>query len=357
MEEEAPGQPDSLGKKGREMKTLTTMTALLLLSSGASFAQDENIELRFSSWVPPQHAMHTAVKEWSDSISAASNGTITVTLYPSEQLGKANDHYDMARDGIADITYLNVGYQAGRFPIAEAVHIPFMLANADGGSMAFDEWYRPQAATEMSDVKYCLGFAHDPGTFHSKKELRTPDAISGMKIRSGNATIADYVTLLGGTNVRVSAPEARAALESGVADALTFPWESVRLFGIDNVVTHSMDAQLYVSGFAWVMNQGTYDAMSDAQKKVMDDHCTTEWSGVVGRTWGAYERAGRDELAAKDGYTVYELTADELAVWKESAAPIREQWLKNATAAGVADAAASLADFEAKLEARDSRAE
>lgn len=336
------------------MNRLATTVALVALGSGSAWAQDTEIELRFSSWVPPQHAMHEAVKAWSDSISAASGGTITVTLYPSEQLGKANDHYDMARDGIADITYLNVGYQAGRFPIAEAVHIPFMLANADGGSMAFDEWYRQYAETEMADVKFCLGFAHDPGTFHSKRELRSPNDISGMKIRSGNATIADYVTLLGGTNVRVSAPEARAALESGVADALTFPWESVRLFGIDNVVTHSMDVQLYVSGFAWVMNQDTYESMSPAQQAVMDAHCNTEWAGTVGRTWGNYERAGRDALREKPGYTVYELAADELSAWKQSAEPIREQWLQKAGATG--DATAALADFEAKLEARDSRA-
>jgi hypothetical protein len=37
-------------------------------------------------------------------------------VFPSEQLGKAFDHYDMARDGIADVTYVNPGYQPGRFP-------------------------------------------------------------------------------------------------------------------------------------------------------------------------------------------------------------------------------------------------
>jgi TRAP-type transport system periplasmic protein len=37
--------------------------------------------------------------------------------------------------------------------------------------------------------------------------------------------MAQFVTLLGGTNVQVSAPEARDALEKGVADAITFPVE------------------------------------------------------------------------------------------------------------------------------------
>ena len=91
---------------------------------------------------------------------------------PAQQLGKAFDHYDMARDGIADLTYVSPGYQPGRFPIFDAADLPFMLSNAKAGSGALDDWYRKYAATEMKDVKFCLAFAHDPGTFHSRKENR-----------------------------------------------------------------------------------------------------------------------------------------------------------------------------------------
>ena len=36
----------------------------------------------------------------------------------------------MARDGIADMTYINPGYQPGRFPIIGAGELPFLMANA-----------------------------------------------------------------------------------------------------------------------------------------------------------------------------------------------------------------------------------
>jgi TRAP-type C4-dicarboxylate transport system substrate-binding protein len=51
------------------------------------------------------------------SIEKDSNGTLKSKIFPSQQLGKAFDHYDMARDGIAGFTYVNPGYQPGRFPI------------------------------------------------------------------------------------------------------------------------------------------------------------------------------------------------------------------------------------------------
>src|SRR5260221_11901620 len=91
--------------------------AVALLAAPPARAQDKTIELKLSHWVPPTHPLQKAMEEWGASIEKASNGTIKSKVFPSQQLGKAFDHYDMARDGIADLTYVNPGYQPGRFPI------------------------------------------------------------------------------------------------------------------------------------------------------------------------------------------------------------------------------------------------
>ncbi len=44
-------------------------------------------------------------------------------------------------------------------------------------------------------------------------------------------------------------------LEKGVADAVTFPWGSILLFGIDKVTKYHMDVPLYVTTFAFVFNK------------------------------------------------------------------------------------------------------
>lgn len=297
-------------------------------------AQDKTFDLKFSSWVPPSHAMHISVKEWGDSIAKATNGTVKVTLYPSQQLGKADDHYNMARDGIADVTYISLGYQAGRLPMGEAGNLPFLMTNADGGSRALDEWYRRYYTKEMPDVKMCLAFVHDPGALHAKKRIVLPEEFKGMKIRSAHGTLAAYVTGLGGTNVRVSAPEARQALESGAADAITFPWKSIVLFGIDKVVSYHMDLPFYVSSFTWLINNDKYNQMSAAQKKVIDAHCTNQWAGSVGKTWGDYEAAGKAEIRGMAGHTVYTLTPAQIAAWRKAAEPVYKQWADAARKAG-----------------------
>lgn len=309
--------------------------ALLLGLAPAAVAQDKSFELRLSHWVPPSHPLQKALEEWGASVEKASNGTIKSKVFPAQQLGKAFDHYDMARDGIADVTYINPGYQPGRFPLIGAGELPFLMSTAKGGSQALDAWYRKYAANEMKDVKFCLAFVHDPGTFHSRaKKIMVPGDIKGMKIRPAHATIATWVTQLGGTNVQSSAPEVRDILEKGVAESVTFPWGSIPLFGIDKVTKYHMDAPLYVTTFAWVMNKAKYNEMSAGQKKVIDDHCNNEWALKVAGPWSDFEHNGVAKLKADAAHEVYSISPAQLAEWRKSAEPLEKSWADNVKKTG-----------------------
>jgi TRAP-type C4-dicarboxylate transport system substrate-binding protein len=327
--------------------------AILLLFAAGAQAQDKTVQLKLSSWVPPAHPLNPALQAWGEDIEKASGGTIKSTLFPSEQLGKAMDHYDMARDGISDFSYVNPGYQPGRFPIVAAGELPFLFADAKGGSAALDAWYRKYAATEMKDVHFCFAFVLDPLTFHSRnKKIVLPEDIKGIKVRPADATIGSFVTMLGGTNVQASAPEAREVLERGVADAITFPWRSLLLFGIDKVVKYDMDMPFATTTFVWVMNKAKYDGMSASQKAVMDTHCTTEWAEKVASPWADWEHAGHDMIAAEAGHDVYKLTPDQVAAWRKAAEPLKAKW-----ASQVKDADAVFGELQAELKKRGALAE
>jgi TRAP-type C4-dicarboxylate transport system substrate-binding protein len=323
--------------------------ALLIGGATGALAQDKTFELKLSHWVPPSHPLQKALEEWGASVEKDSGGTIKYKIYPAQQLGKAFDHYDMARDGIADLTYINPGYQPGRFPIIGAGELPFLMTNAKGGTQALDAWYRKYAAQEMKDVKFCLAFVHDPGAFHSRsKKIVVPEDIKSMKIRPAHATMATFVTMLGGTNVQASAPEVRDILEKGVADAVTFPWGSVPLFGIDKVTKYHLDMPLYVTTFAFVFNKAKYDEMSASQKKVIDSHCTPEWALKVAAPWADFEHAGIAKIKAEAGQEIYEPTPGQVAEWKKAAQPLEEKWAENVKKTGV-DPATVMKELKAQL--------
>jgi TRAP-type C4-dicarboxylate transport system substrate-binding protein len=318
-------------------------------ATGAASAQEKTFDLKISHWVPPSHPLQKSLEEWGASVEKESGGTIHYKVYPAQQLGKAFDHYDMARDGIADLTYINPGYQPGRFPIIAAGELPFLMSNAKGGSQALDVWYRKYAAKEMKDVKFCLAFVHDPGAIHSvSKKVMVPSDIKGMKIRPAQGTIAEFVRLLGGTNVQAAAPEVRDVLARGVADAVTFPWGSVPLFGIDKVTKHHLEMPLYTTTFALVFNKAKYDAMSAKQKKAIDDHCNSEWAEKIASPWADFEHAGIAKIKAEPGQDVYSITPAQVAEWRKAAAPLEAKWAEGAKKAGI-DPNAAMKELKAQL--------
>jgi TRAP-type transport system periplasmic protein len=332
----------------RTLWTLLFIGALALPIASPGFAQDKEVDLRLSLWVPPAHPLTGAAKAWAEDIANSSNGTIKITIFPSEQLGKAFDHYDMARDDIADITYVNPGYQPGRFPIIAIGQMPFTFGDARKGTAALDAWYRKYAPTEMKDTHFCLAFIHDPGALHARKKIIAPQDLRGVKVRPAQSTIGELVKQLGGTNVQASAPEAREVLERGVADAITFPWGSLYLFGIDKVVKYHIDAPLYTTVFTFSMNKDKYEAMSPAQKQVIDDHCTTDWAVKLAGPWGDFEAAGRDRMRTDPGHDVYKLSPEQMQAWRDTVEPLKASWTAAVKQTG-ADPDAALAELNASI--------
>jgi TRAP-type transport system periplasmic protein len=339
------------------MRTLfATLSLLLALGLSPARAQDKEFHLKLSSWVPPAHPLNPSLIAWAQDIEKETGGTVKSTLFPSEQLGKAFDHYDMTRDGIVDFAYINPGYQPGRFPVIAGGELPFLIANAKGGSAAIDAWYRNYWAKEMHDVHVCMAFVLDPGTFHGRKKILVPDDLRGVKVRPANATMGAFMTLLGATNVQASAPEAREILERGVADEITFPWGSIMLFGIDKVVKYHMDMPFWTATFVWAMNKDKYEAMSPAQRTVIDNHCTTEWAEIIASPWADFEHAGHAKLEAMPGHDVYKITPEQTELWRKAAEPLKAKWAAQVKAAGY-DPDAVYGNLIAELKKHDALAE
>lgn len=337
---------------GRAAATIVAGALALSATAYSAVAQDKTITLKISLWVPPAHPLVQAARDWAADMARESGGTIKATIFPSEQLGKAFDHYDMVRDGIADVGYISPGYQPGRFPIINAAQMPFTITNGHGGSVGVDAWYRKYAAREMGDTHFCMAFVHDPGTLHSRKKITVPGEVRGLKVRPAQGTVGELVTTLGGTNVQASAPESRDALERGVADAITFPWNSIFLFGIDKVTKFSIDVPLYATVYTWSMNKDVYENASAAQKAIIDAHCSNEWVEKLAGPWADFEAAGRDRMRKAPGHEVVELTPEQLAAWKEAASPVRKNWADTVRAKGL-DPDAVAAELKASLASHD----
>lgn len=337
-------------KQGK-LRSVIGACGVALASTAPVMAQDGAVSWRLSHNLPTNNALHYGVLEpWAASIAEASEGSIQIDIFPAQQLGRAQDHYNIARDGIADIAFYLVGIEPGRFPIVTGAEIPFLVSNNELGSRALYEWYMPYAEQEMPDVKVCAMFYDGGGTIHSKKKIEAPEDLEGVKIRTPNRMAAELYRRAGAAPIQMSANDAAEAVERGVVDAVSFPWKLTIALGADRVLDHHMDETLYSLATAILINKDAYAGLSDSQRAIIDDHCNADWSQKLPTAWIDFEDEGREILLGQPEHTIYKLNDDQLQAWQEVASEVKDQWIDELAETGL-DGEQIFGELKTKLDA------
>ena len=297
------------------------------IALASAVAANSETVLRFSNWVPNTTHPSPGFEAWGQSIEDASEGRIKVEYFHAGQLGSPRDHYNMVRDGIADVGWSVPAFEPDRFPIFEVTSLPFLTTDAVKASNVVHNWYNNYADDEMSEVKLCAVTMAPEGTLNFKDmEIRTPDQMAGVKIRPVGTFLTQFMKDLGAVPVAVPASEARQAFDRGLVEGIAFPWRTLYPFGLDKVTTHHQDMIIYAVAATVVMNKDSYAAMSDEDKAVIDAHCNPDWSQNINQMWFDWEKEGRAQLTA-DGHTIYALTDDEKQQWLDAAQPLYDGWV------------------------------
>lgn len=309
--------------------------------------------LRMSHWLPPNHPIATqALKPWMESITAQSGGSITFEVFPAGQLGKAEDHYDLARDGIADVAWLNPGFNAGRFPVFAATQIPMTISDGIRGMAGVNDFYGRYAAVEMPDTRFCLANVLAPISFYSTKRVEKPSDLVGLKVRPSSAMEATFIRAAGGSTVAGANPEAREMLSRGIIDASTGVPNSNILFGVTEVTQHVLDMPFAAVVFALVINKDSYDAMNSDQKAVIDTHCSSEAALRFFSAPQEIELQGLQRIRAEGKLDIVTPPATALAEWKALSDTVVTQWKADVRARGL-EPDSILSDLQSALRARN----
>ncbi|MDZ4397523.1 TRAP transporter substrate-binding protein [Hydrogenophaga sp.] len=330
-------------------RLLSALAICVAVLPTASIAQSE---MRYSHFVPPNHPTIDGLTAWAKSLEQAAGGALKVRIFPAEQLGKAKDHYDMVRDGIADAGWVVPGYTPGRFPVVTLLELPFIARNADGGSLAFDTWYRAYSSKEMKDVYFCLAFLQDPGVLHTKRQVKTPEDLRGLKLRSPTVPMSDFFKLVGANSVAIPVPQVREAIERGTIDGAALAWKTAASLGVSKVATFHLDAPIYTVPVTYLINKAFYDRQEPAVRKAIGEHCTPEWGRRVGADWAGHEREGKAALTKEEGHSVVSLSDRDVQEWRAVSLPLVSQWMTAVAKSGV-DARAALVELRTLLKRYD----
>jgi len=314
--------------------------ASMLMISGAS----AKTTLRLSNWIPPKHPIAAdMIFPWAKKVEKASNGRIKVNIL-KKALGKPPAAFDLAKDGIADISWGVHGYTPGRFVVTQLVELPFLGDDAEALSVAYWRVHLKYlaAANEHSGVKLLGLMTHGPGhIYNSKRSINMPADLAGLKIRVGGGVVSDVGKALNIVTMMKPATKSYEILSRGVADGIFFPKESIKSFKLSKVLKYAtyIPGGLYNTSFFLVMSEKSWNKLSTQDQQAITSVSGEEFAKLAGKGWNKADRAGMAAMNAA-GMSVQTASSAMMAELRKKLSDIETKVVERAKAKGVDGAAA-----------------
>jgi len=334
---------------------MITLTSKMLKGAIAATAlmagttQIANAEaLTMSSWVPPTHFIYTDILvPYTEKVAEVTEGRVTVTILPAA-LASPPQHWELARTGVADITWGNFTYEPERFVSMWFAEFPNAGTNGEAQSVALWQTYENFLAdnTAFDGVKMLgVGMLGGGQLHHGSNAVTSPADVQNQKFRMGGPIQEKLLTALGAVPVAAPATKAYEMLESGVIDGSLHSMESIVNFRLeDSLEHHTIFANgFYDATFFIVMNGAKWDGISDADKAVIDDISGETLSAAWGQKFDEQSSAASEKLAAA-GHEIVDASPELTAAVDTIYGDLVADWVGAAKAAGVEDPQAML-DF------------
>ena len=306
--------------------------------------------LTYSSWVPPTHHLTIWQANWAADVEKATGGRVKFQGLPKAPAAPPGT-FDAVRDGLVDLSYVTASYTPARHILPLMAELPGAGATAEINSVAFSRihWKHFQKVGEYKGVKLLAVWTHGPGQMFTKKPMKSLAEFKNQKIRTGGGVAEAVANALGASAFVKPAPESYELLNSGVADGVFFPFESIVSFKLDKVIGQAtvFPGGLYSSAFGFFMNEDKWNKIAKQDQAIIDKFSYEYAARSNGKSWDAADKVGLDALKAA-GANIITADAGMQAEARKRSGPIIDDWIKKASAK-LPNAKAILDEFHEEL--------
>ena len=203
------------------------LSLLVVLGTGhasPAFAQAKMV-LKATDVHPLGYPTVEAVERMGKKLEAATNGRISIQMYPSMQLGGEKEMIEQAQVGALQIARISVGPMGPIVPELNVFNLPFMFRDDAHMEKVIDGPIGEEMLKKLSDhptaglIGLCWMNAGIRNVYNSKQPIKTVEDLKGLKIRMmGNPLFVDTMNSLGGNGVAMGFDQLINALQTGVVD-------------------------------------------------------------------------------------------------------------------------------------------
>lgn len=272
----------------------------------------------------------------ADEIKKRSNGNFEIQVFPASSLGKETDINEGLSLGTVDIIYTGNQFAGRTHPPVSIGGYPYVFRSVDHWKsyLKSDLFQELAAGFQKASGGHKIVWATYYGQRHatSKKPLKTPEDMKGLKIRVPDAPAYTIFPKATGANpTPIAFAEVYLALQQGVVDAQENPLPTIqakKFYEVQkyiNLTGHITDSLLViVGGHVW-------NKLNDADKKMFTEVLTE----AADRSTATIMQSEKDLIAwfEKQGNTVTK-DVDVAAMQKATAAyytanPTQVPWSKD----------------------------
>ena len=200
----------------------TAILVLLFLGLASCKEEAGSKVLYLALGLPQTHPVHKGILEFQKALDKKSKGTLKVKIFPDAQLGSEREVLELLQIGSVAATKVSAATLSNFVPEYHILGIPYLFRDKEH---RFNVLEGPigKSILEKGSKFWLRGLCYyDAGSrsfYTSKKAIRTPEDLKGLKIRVMNNQMAiNMVNSMGGSATPLSYGELYTALQQGVVD-------------------------------------------------------------------------------------------------------------------------------------------
>jgi len=209
----------------REFLGTTAAASLAATSLGSSAFAQTKVVLKATDVHPLGYPTVEAVVRMGKRLEAATNGRLSIQMFPSMQLGGEKEMIEQAQVGALQIARISLGPMGPLVPELNAFNLPFVFRDPAHMTKVVTGPIGDEMLKKLSDhptanlIGLCWMNGGTRNVYNSKKPIRSAEDLKGLKIRMmGNPIFVDTMNAMGGNGVAMGFDQLVNALQTGVVD-------------------------------------------------------------------------------------------------------------------------------------------
>ena len=316
------------------MKRLAWLASVIIAATAglAARASAEEPVLKFATLDVPQAHLNVRVHHpWAAKINQQAKGIFRIDVLDGEALANHGNVYNQVVSNVVQIAW-GLPSLAGKFPLLDVVALPYVSnTNSETASTALWRLYKTGLLDKEFDQVVPLKLIVFPQSgLQFRKEPRSLESLSGLKIIAGSKITSEIVQRLGGAPLSFRVDEYYETLQRGTADGVLVGWTAFNPFKLAEVTHYHLEVPLGGQTGYIFMAKKEWDALPEPVRKILAANSGEGESRAFGRFWDEVVKEGKDQTMAKPGHKLMQLTAAQEKVWHDKIGVIAEQWSKAA---------------------------